>query len=410
MCQRHMRRVAALVVVAFCAWAPPAAGQESRAAILERQRAEKARALKPYEAGRIEKLVQAAEEGRLRRLISPHNGFFAQYGYTDKPVGSGIGFGGGFRHDLFDRRARLELEAGATFRNYRLLRADFSLPRLLRERLEVGVETTYRYHPQEDFYGRGPESVRDDRVSFLYEGRDVQGRAVARLRPWLRTGIRAGRLSPAIEPGRDTRFPSVEERFPEFAAPGLFEQPAFAYGGVFAEIDFRDEPGNARSGGHYTFAWRTYADRDFARYSFDSVDVLLQHFVPVFDKKRVFAFQAGLIGTDADAGHRVPFYLQPTVGGSRTVRSLSDYRLRDTHAVWLNAEYRWEAFGLLDMALFTDAGTVAPSFSDLDLSGLTPAYGLGFRFNTAKAVFLRLDLATGGGEGVQMFFKFSKAF
>ena len=47
---------------------------------------------------------------------------------------------------------------------------------------------------------------------------------------------------------------------------------------------------------------------------------------------------------------------------------------------------------------------------DLDLSDLTHAYGIGVRFNTYKNVFLRIDVATGAGEGVQYFFKFSKAF
>ena len=57
--------------------------------------------------------------------------------------------------------------------------------------------------------------------------------------------------------------------------------------------------------------------------------------------------------------------MRPTVGGSRTLRSVADYRFRDTNALWMNAEYRWEAFGLLDMALFTDFGNVAAKLSDL---------------------------------------------
>lgn len=387
-----------------------AAAQDTRAQLLAAKRAEKAADLRPYEPSKLEKFVAAAEEGRLRRLITPQNGFFAEYGYTYKPVGSGIGFGGGFRHDLFDRQARIELEAGATFRGYQLLRADFFLPRLARERLELGIEGTYKRHPQEDFYGTGPQSIRDDRVSYLYEGQDIQGRAVVTLTPWWRAGGRAGHLSPSLGSGTDSRFPSLEQRFDDVAAPGVLEQPAFAYGEGFTEIDYRDEPGHARAGGHYVLSWRRYSDRELNRYSFDAVDVLLQQFVPIFDKKRVFAFQAGLIGMNAADGDRVPFYMQPTVGGSRTIRSVSDYRFRDTHAMWLNVEYRWEAFGLLDMALFTDWGKVAPRASDLDFSDLTHAYGIGFRFNAAQTVFLRFDIGTGAGEGTHLFFKFSKAF
>jgi hypothetical protein len=405
-----MAFLVAAILIALAALPCRVEAQDTRAELLEQQRAEKARALKPYEPGKLETFVKNAEEGKLRRLISPHNGFFAEYGYTYKPVGSGIGFGGGFRHDLFERRARVELEAGASFRKYRMLRADFALPRLAGERLELGVEATSKRHPQEDFYGPGIGSIEDDRVSFLYKGTDLQGRAIVTPRPWLRVGGRIGHLAPAVGEGTDTRFPSIEARFDDRAAPGLLLQPDFSYGEGFAEVDFRDEPGNARAGGHYVATWRTYADRDLDRYSFRSFDLLAQHFVPVFDKKRVFAFQAGVAGTTAGDGNEVPFYMQPTLGGSRTLRSVRDYRFRDRHALWLNAEYRWEAFGLLDMALFTDWGKVAPRVSDLDLSDLKRAYGIGFRFNTAQAVFLRLDVATGGGEGVQIFFKFSKAF
>ena len=404
-------RVFQVVLVLALATAPRfAAAQTTRAEVLEGQRAAKANSLTPYKPGRLEKFVLNAEEGKLRRLISPRNGFFVEYGYTYKPIGSGIGFGGGWRHDLFDRRARIELEAGGTVRRYQMFRADISLPRLAGDRLEVGVEGTYRKHTQDDFYGIGPDSFTDDRVSYLFKGQEVQGRAVFRLQPWLQVGTRIGQLSPKLGAGTDDRFPSIEEAFTDRAAPGLDDQPDFLYGEGFAEVDFRDEPGNARSGGHYLLAWRKYSDRELDRYSFRALDLLIQHFVPIFDKKRVFAFQLGMSAADPNRGDSVPFYLQPTVGGSRTLRSAADFRFRDTHALWMNAEYRWEAFSALDMALFTDWGKVAPEASDLGFSDLKHAYGIGFRFNTAQAVFLRIDIATGGDDGLQTFFKFSKAF
>jgi hypothetical protein len=405
-----MRRLAALSVTALLAVPAPLAAQTTRAEALEQQRDEKAARLEPYEPSKLEKLVMQVEDGRLRRMISPHNGFYVEYGYHNKPVGSGIGFSGGFRHDLFNRQARIELTAGATFRAYQLLRADFSLPRLAREHLELGIEGTYRRHPQEDFYGMGFDSLKDDRSSFLYEGTETQGRAVVSPRSWLRMGGRLGYLAPAVDSGTDDRFPSIEESFDDTDAPGLVAQPNFMWGEGFAAIDYRDEPGNARAGGYYTVAWRRYSDRELDRYSFDSVDLLLQHFVPIFDKKRVFAFQTGLIALTPADGHEVPFYFRPTVGGSRTLRSFADYRFRDASALWMNVEYRWEAFGLLDMALFTDWGQVAPRASDLDLSDLKHAYGIGFRLKTAQEVFIRFDIGTGGGEGVRYFFKFSRAF
>ena len=401
-------RALAAALAAVVALPSIALAQNSRAEVLEKERAAKATQLRPYEPSKLEKVVSNAQD--VRRRIAPYNGFFFEYDYPHKPVGSGIGFGGGFRRDLLDRQARLELEVGASFRNYWMAHADFSLPRLLDEHLELGAEVVHRYHPQEDFYGMGLDSLEENRVSFLFEGTEVQGRAVVMPRRWLRAGSRVGHQNASIGSGKDSKYPSIEDLFTDQTAPGLAQQPDYLYADLFAEVDYRDEPGNARDGGYYSLTLRRYSDRSFDRYSFNSVDLLLQHFVPIFDKKRVFAFQFGLIDTSAAAGQETPFYMRPTIGGSRTLRSGKDYRFRDTHAMWMNVEYRWEAFGLLDMALFTDWGKVAPDVSGLDFSDLKHAYGIGFRFNTSKTVFFRFDIATGAGEGVRYFVKYSRAF
>jgi outer membrane protein assembly factor BamA len=404
-------RVAALCGLAAVVAGPPsAAAQESRTALLESQRAAKAKALRPYEPGRLERLLLAVDAEAPLARIAPHNGFFAEYGYSHKPVGSGVGFGGGFRHDLFDRTARVELEAGWTFRNYQLLRADFSLPYLARDRVEVGVEATYHHHPQEDFYGLGLFSRQDDRVSYLFDNRQFEGRVIFRLLDGVEFGTRLGRMSPSLGSGTDTAYPSLELRFDDLTAPGLAAQPDFTYADVFGAVDYRDQPGNARTGGYYAVSWQRMADADFDRYGFRVLDARFQQFFPIFDKKRVFAVQAHVIATHPLAGQQTPFYFKPTVGGSRSVRSYRDYRFRDDSVMYFNVEYRWEAFGMLDMALFTDWGTAAPRAGDLDFGDMKRAYGVGFRFNTPKAVFFRLDIATGGGEGVRYLAKFSKMF
>lgn len=390
--------------------ASPAAAQETRAAQLQSERSAKATRLKPYEPGRLEKVILQVEEGRLRRLIAPHNGFFVEYGYTYKPVGSGMAFGGGWRHDLFDRRTRFKFEAGGSLRGYRMLRADFALPRLADEHLELGVEGAYRKQPQDDFYGLGPDSREEMRVSYQFKGRHVEGRAIFKPQEWLQIGTRFGWLNSSIGSGTDTRFPSIEMVFDDGAAPGLQAQPEYRYAEAFAAADNRDEPGNTRAGGYYIVAWRKYNDQDLNRYNFRLFQARARRFFPVFDKKRVFAVQAQLTATAADDGHVVPFFLQPTLGGSHTLRSVHEYRFRDRNMLAMNVEYRWEAFAALDMALFADFGKVAPRVSELDFSDLKRGYGIGFRFNTPGTVFFRIDIATGAGEGVHYYFKMNNAF
>jgi outer membrane protein assembly factor BamA len=223
-------------------------------------------------------------------------------------------------------------------------------------------------------------------------------------------GTRLGRMSPSLGSGTDTAYPSLELRFDDLTAPGLAAQPDYTYADLFGAFDYRDQPGNARTGGYYAVSWQRMSDADFDRYGFRVFDARFQQFFPIFDKKRVFAVQAHVITTHPLAGQQTPFYFKPTVGGSRSVRSYRDYRFRDDSVMYFNVEYRWEAFGMLDMALFTDWGTTAPRAGDLDFGDMKRGYGVGFRFNTAKAVFFRLDIATGGGEGVRYLAKFSKMF
>ena len=390
--------------------ATPASAQETRAEVVAQQRADKAAQLQPYEAKGLEKALLWFEETDPLEKIAPHNGFFVQYGYTGKPVGSGIAFGGGWRHDLLNRNARVTLEAGHSVRGYRMVRADFALPRLLDERLELGVDGSYRYHPQEDFYGLGFATHSEDRVSFRFRAPEVQGRAVLKPADWLNAGVRVARMNVSVGSGTDSRFPSIEERFTEAVAPGLTEQPDYLYMDLFATLDTRDQPGNARDGVYVGLLWRRHNDLNLERFNFDSVDVDVQHFLPIFDKKRVFAARFLLMTTTAGEGHEVPFYFRPTVGGSDTLRSAADFRFRERNAAVANFEYRWEAFSGLDMALFTDFAAVDPRLAGLEFADIRGAYGIGLRFNTYQAVFLRLDVAAGGSEGIRTFLKFSKAF
>lgn len=399
-----------LIVALTLTGASASAQVDTRAELLVRQRAEKATQLTPYEPNKVEKALLFLEENDPLRKISPYNGFFIEYGYTGKPIGSGIAFGGGWRHDVLDRRARVVLEAGQSFRGYRMARVDLSTPWLLDERLEVGVEGAYRFHPQEDFYGLGFASQRADRVNFGYRAPEVQGRVMLKPLRWFNAGVRVGWMGVKVDEGTDSRFPSLEERFSDADAPGLAAQPDYVYTDLFTTLDTRDQPGNAREGGYLGVLWRRHNDLDLDRYSFHEVDVDAQQFFPIFDKKRVIAVRVQLLTTTAAEGQEVPFYFRPTLGGSTSLRSVSDFRFRDRNVLATNIEYRWEAFSGLDMALFADFGSVAPRVSELEFADVRGAYGIGLRFNTYKAVFLRLDVAAGGSEGIRTFLKFSKAF
>ena len=121
------------------------------------------------------------------------------------PPAPGFALGGGFRHDLFDRRARVVFEAGQSFRNYNMVRGDFSLPRLARREAGswaskastgISLKTTTS--------ARARIRSSENRVSYLVRRQRVQRPGdLHALRPWFSVGTRVGRVAPDIGSGTD---------------------------------------------------------------------------------------------------------------------------------------------------------------------------------------------------------------
>jgi hemolysin activation/secretion protein len=96
-------------------------------------------------------------------------------------------------------------------------------------------------------------------------------------------------------------------------------------------------------------------------------------------------------------------------GGSDDLRGFRPYRFYGDHAILMNAEWRWEVFSGMDMAVFADAGKVTMARSDLNLKDLESSVGFGLRFNVRNATFLRVDVGF-SHEGFQVWFKFNDIF
>jgi hypothetical protein len=396
--------IAVTVTVPVAAQEPEAA---SRAELLEKMREQKAQTARPYEPKGLEKILLYIDEHRLIDRLTVADGWYPTYG---GPItGSGFGGGVGYRKHLLDDDLFVDVKGTLTAKMYKELFAEARYPGIEGGLVEFGTTAAWRDYPEEDFFGLGNTSLRDMRTSYAIEMTDISGHGTLKPLPWLRVGGTMGFLWPTIDRGTDSRIPSIEERFTDATAPGLAQQPDFAYRNLFGRIDYRDQPGNPRSGGLFTATYTWWSDRDLDRYSFRQLDAEAAHFFPLFDKKRVFAVRSRFMATGTGEGQLVPFYFLPYIGGSRTLRGYEEFRFRDRNLFLVNFEYRWEAFSALDMALFIDAGDVRDNWRDIDLGDLKTSYGVGFRFNTYKHVFMRLDIGR-SAEGTQLFFKFGRAF
>ena len=388
-----------------------AVAQQTRAELLEQQRAARAGELHPYEPGRIEKALLYVDEKRLiERWGQRANGFYPLIG--DFTTGSGLALGIGYRHRLPGTNA-LEVDTsviGST-RGYKAVNFEVLAPRLFGGVLELRGATRWWDYTQEDFFGLG-ESSRSDRADYRYEAFTVNGSARINVKRWFSFGEEFGYLSPDIREGTDDRFPSVEEQFTDEEAPGLTRQPRLLYTRTFIDFDYRDQPGNTRAGGRVLLQVGTGRDQDPSReFSYKRTDLEVLHVFPIFDKKRNFAVRFSASHVDPlNGGGRVPFFLSPTIGGNKTLRSYRALRFRDATYVLFNAEYRWEAFSGLDLALFWDGGDVGTVLEQIRLDELKTGWGFGLRFNTDKQVLMRIDVGLGGPEGARLFWKFSPVF
>jgi len=382
--------------------------QETRAELLAQMREQKARSLQPYTPKGVEKVLLYVEKNRILERLTVADGFYPRIGGLTS--GSGFAMGVGYRKHLLDEALFANVSGALSTKIYKAFDAQLRLPVLWHDRIELWTNFRYRDFPEEDFFGLGIASSSSNRTSYKIQSIDSSARAVVNVLPWLRFGADLGRFKAEIGHGTDPRFPSAEEIFTDAEVPGLAAQPTFVHYTPFVEADYRDYPGNARSGGLLRASFGTWKDRTLKQFDFHRFDAEAAHYFPIFDKKRVFAVHVSLSYVNNEPGDRVPFYVMPYIGGSDSLRGFREFRFRDENALFMNVEYRWEAFSGLDMTLFFDAGEVRADWQDIGFGDLKTSYGVGFRFNTYKNVFLRFDLGMGGREGVRKFTKFSSTF
>jgi hypothetical protein len=398
---------ATILVVVFAS-ASFAQEPETRAQTLQREREEKARQLKAPESSATERVLLDLERGRLfERILNPAEGLYPKLGTIT--AGSGFSIGPAFRHPgWLGGHADFSTFAAASMKKYWMVEARLRMPRLANERVTVDLHAQRYDFPEEPFFGIGADSRRSDQVTYGYRSSVVGGTAAITPVPWFTVGSTADYLTPRVSAYAETG--DIGARFDDATAPGLVDQPNFMRYEASADVNFREPRGNPREGGRYFLAYQRYADLDGDLYSFQRLEADLQHYVPLLRNRRVLAFRALASVSDADAGARVPFYLQRTLGGPDDLRGFRRFRFRDQHALLLQAEYRWEIFTAVDGALFYDAGKVASRIEDLNLRDLESDYGIGFRFGTQNGVFLRIEGAFGSKEGKHFVFRFGHVF
>jgi outer membrane protein assembly factor BamA len=388
---------------------PPQGTVESRSEEIQLERKKKAADLQPEVVSKTEQwFIAFREKHILAKIQYGIGGLRARVGAL--VTGSGFAFGPEFyRDDLADGTVLFRVTTQFSFKKYQLYDVELAFPKMLDEHAFLELHGTYRNYPQMQYYGPGPDSQKTGRSNYRLE--DTNYSFVAGVKPerHVRLGVIGGYTQINVAPGTSREFISTEQIYSPAQAVGIDRQNNYLQGGVFAQYDYRDIPGGPRNGGNYIARYTYNKDVDLMQHTFRRLELEAQQYIPFFNQRRVIALRGRSDLTYKNRNQTLPFYMQPTLGGSNDLRGFRPFRFTDDNLIVFNAEYRYEIFSGLDMAVFGDAGKVFHSKRDWNLNDLEAAYGIGMRFNARNTVFMRID-AGFSHEGFQVWLKFNNVF
>lgn len=410
---------------------PPAQEQvPTRKELLKAARREKAESLHPPKPSLLERAVRFVKESNFieDNKIVIDLPSIDLYGVDPwlGGLGSGAGRAVGLRYSRDGGRYDFaQVQGGVSQRRYAEVEGMVGYEWGEREQLVTYGYARHRYQPQEDFYGIGMGTAEAQRTDYRLS--ETIAGALIGTSPQRRTlvGGHASVLMNRIGPGRDEAYPDVRDAFAAEAVPGLHADTDYLALGGWAEYDARNVPygiGYGRrfaptqerlrgisldaSQGVYFAAAATYhLQVGGARYRFARLDLEAQQYIPLRHGMQTIALREFVSLSQAGEGAEVPFYLMRTLGGGRSLRGFSSFRFRDTGAALLNAEFRWQAWLRLDLALFLDLGYVFDDAAAWRSGRPAKGYGISFRFRSGPRVVSRLDVAhsrEGTSVGIQL--------
>lgn len=285
-----------------------------------------------------------------------------------------------------------------------------------------------------DYYGLGNSTARSEESVFGMQETITGVNAIVPIIPKLKLslfGEMNGRfVDLRAEHGAST--PSIDLLYTPASAPGLATQPGFLQLGEGVRIRpafFSD---------HLQLNYQITLQEFIApgsRYSFNRLAADLAHDFPLYGNLLAFRprdfngpdecqsgptgrkcpavtrDRSGTVGirfvyreSFVSAGNAVPFYFQPTLGGTdlngnQLLPSYQDFRFRGPNLLLARASFEHSIWGPLGFVLMADAGKVALTHDAIDLTHLKHSFATGLTLRAGGFPQVSLLYAWGGREG-----------
>jgi hypothetical protein len=234
-------------------------------------------------------------------------------------------------------------------------------------------------------------------------------------------------------------IPSIEQLYNEATAPGLTTQPGFVQLGEGVRIKpilFNDHLQL-----NYLVNFQQFFAPSNSLYSFRRLTIDLSHEFPLYrntqssqpkeqtkdangpdectmsvgsqkcppvsvsrNRDGSIGFRLFIAESAASAGSVVPFYFQPTLGGSDiggnpSLSSYQDYRFRAPNILLLRESFEHSIWGPFGFTFMADQGKVALTRGDVDFQDLKHSFATGVTLRAGGFPQVFLLFAWGGNEG-----------
>lgn len=406
----------------------PVFGQAQRIDLLKARRAEKLKHLAPDHPGFMERFWLALEHSAGEKSLEGNMGSGSWIAPRAGILELGSGPAGGARMGLglvksyaaYSVQGYQDYEVMAGLRTIK--RNFFLAPKIAEDPFHFSemqpikkagafafADFRYRDLPKEDFYGLGPDAREETHSDYRLQEISLSGVEGMQWGDSARLSLRQGIYRPDLNAGKDQAFLDTQDGFNPASAPGLDVQPDFWNASASILLDGRDVPGNPHHGGAAGITVARFDDRNADRFEFNRLTVAGRYYQSLGSPTRVLAFNVLGVLTDTSGSHEVPFYMMPALGGMYTLRGFPDRRFRDRNLAHATAEYRVDTATWLELAFFTDAGTVFPRVSELTWRNFETSYGVGLRIKSASNVLFSVDAAR-SREGLQIVIRAGPSF
>jgi hypothetical protein len=371
--------------------APPP-DTETTAGEIRRLREEKRRRLQPETLPLLHRAILYVREHKIPEKITyGYKGFRPRFG----TLGPGSGFGIGveyFRPNLAQDRYTVRTSVTGSLQQFFMVDGEFEARRLAGNGF-VNLLGFHRFSPSIDFYGEGPGSSKDNRTAYSLEENNAQISGGWYFTPRLRVAALLRYLTSNVGSSRSGERISVESVFPPSMVPGLgFQTPYFETGGTLELLPDR-QLGAPPGGSLGAVRWSRYQSQQAGSPSFTRAETTAEHTHLFLNQQRAIVLRGHAVLSIPETGTAVPFYLQPELGGPDELRGFAGRRFYDNNLVSATAEYQWQIFSGVRLALFADAGKVFPQWDQWSFGGMETSYGMGVRFGAAGLGSGRFDVA-----------------